>query len=640
MLYLTRMDTNDTLTRMLLEAFTSDEERQFVVAFQMYLNHADHSNTFVISLDDVWKWVGFSRKDPAKRVLIQKHQVGVDFCIETPQNIIENNQSMKALHQDVERFQSNSTDIQNGGHNKEIIRMTIDSFKNLCMMANTEQGKRVRQYYIKMEKVMHDFIKRENEYTLQTIENAHGRTLYTIECEHNSRITKLLHEKDHSIMIGKHNALLVCFTRGKRVFYMCRIMVPNNDTNMLIKVGESDDLPSRIEKLRMQFKCQVYIIEVIESATCNRKFEDHIKKHPQLANYKYNDIINNTRTSTEVFAVRDIQQLNWFKSFVLQEFDTFGSKDNLEGRRLALRQTELDIELLNLQLRLESLKEGKTYVEMRDAFTNTEVQYVTQDVQTETFHSREEKHAVEHEQDFPNDKGDKEEHIANAPALERILEAKRKAHRDTPIVQIYSPTDLTTVVRVFDSVVDAVREMQGTSYTAIRQANQRKTIYKNYRWHFINRADPNPNESKLIETNKQQTHNAGMLAILNPSRTVVLSVHARQKSVAEHLGQSVSTICVAVKYNRPVCTFHIQLWDDVDIHLKNMYLQSHTLPYVHAISRGRIVQKLAPDTYQVVEEYTSQDTARVQNKCSVASLKNAIANDELLHGYRWCFKPN
>ena len=66
---LTRL-SNDYQSKLLLkikDIFTDNEQQLFVTSFYCYLNHT--KNDFVISLDSVWKWCGFTRQDNAKRVI-------------------------------------------------------------------------------------------------------------------------------------------------------------------------------------------------------------------------------------------------------------------------------------------------------------------------------------------------------------------------------------------------------------------------------------------------------------------------------------------------------------------------------------------------------------------------------------------
>ena len=48
--------------------FNDTEQQLFLGSFYCYLNY-DTTNDFVICLNEVWKWLGFTRIDTCKRVL-------------------------------------------------------------------------------------------------------------------------------------------------------------------------------------------------------------------------------------------------------------------------------------------------------------------------------------------------------------------------------------------------------------------------------------------------------------------------------------------------------------------------------------------------------------------------------------------
>ena len=48
-----------------------------------------------------------------------------------------------------------------GGRPEEKIMLNVDTFKNLCMISNTEKGKEIRKYYVKMENILNKIINEE-----------------------------------------------------------------------------------------------------------------------------------------------------------------------------------------------------------------------------------------------------------------------------------------------------------------------------------------------------------------------------------------------------------------------------------------------------------------------------------------------
>ena len=87
--------------------FTETQQQLFASSFYCYLNHNSKSE-FIIDLDDVWKWLGFSRKDPAKVVLDKNFVKDIDYKI--------------VLQQPMENLK--------GGRPKEQILLNISTFKD------------------------------------------------------------------------------------------------------------------------------------------------------------------------------------------------------------------------------------------------------------------------------------------------------------------------------------------------------------------------------------------------------------------------------------------------------------------------------------------------------------------------------
>jgi phage anti-repressor protein len=120
------------------ETFNDSDQQLFISSFYCYLKY-DCKTDFIINMDDVWKWLGFSRKDPCKRI-IEKH-----FTNHTDYKIL--------LHNSVEQV--------HGGQNKEKIVMNVETFKSLCLLANTERSKSVRKYYYKLEQLLHGLLEEQ-----------------------------------------------------------------------------------------------------------------------------------------------------------------------------------------------------------------------------------------------------------------------------------------------------------------------------------------------------------------------------------------------------------------------------------------------------------------------------------------------
>jgi hypothetical protein len=149
---------DERLYEILKEEMKEDEQKQFINSFKIYLEHGDDDTKFIISLDDVWQWVGFSEKGTAKRLLVNK--------------FIENKDYVYHL-----------AERSNGlvGSEKEKILLNVSTFKKFCMKASTTRSNDICNYYIKMEKVLHQYTK-EKCNQLQEFYNKSKKTELIKEC--------------------------------------------------------------------------------------------------------------------------------------------------------------------------------------------------------------------------------------------------------------------------------------------------------------------------------------------------------------------------------------------------------------------------------------------------------------------------
>lgn len=92
---------------------------------------AESPDRFPVDFDKAWRWIGYSRKDSALRALESNFEASDDF------------------HRYVEVVER----PQGGGSPTERMALTADCFKSFCMMAGTEQGKEVRAYFLRCERI-------------------------------------------------------------------------------------------------------------------------------------------------------------------------------------------------------------------------------------------------------------------------------------------------------------------------------------------------------------------------------------------------------------------------------------------------------------------------------------------------------
>jgi phage anti-repressor protein len=130
---------NTKLIDKLKEHFSEEEQRLYVSNLFLYLNYHPVDD-FVVDLDNVWKFIGFSNKGNGKRLLKQHFTENRDYKI--------------ALLRSEKRKNE-------GGYNEETIMLNINTFKKLCLKSNTENADKIHDYYIKLEIVYNELMKEQ-----------------------------------------------------------------------------------------------------------------------------------------------------------------------------------------------------------------------------------------------------------------------------------------------------------------------------------------------------------------------------------------------------------------------------------------------------------------------------------------------
>ena len=118
------------------ETFSTEDQQLFIASFYCFLNHHP-TDDYVVDMDGIWQWLGYSNKQNAKRKLRLAFTESRDYILP----IFKDDQAGKSVG-------------QHGGHNREVIRMNVETFKAFCMMAGTAKGAQVRSYYIQLERTL------------------------------------------------------------------------------------------------------------------------------------------------------------------------------------------------------------------------------------------------------------------------------------------------------------------------------------------------------------------------------------------------------------------------------------------------------------------------------------------------------
>ena len=151
---------------------------QFIDEFFKILNYNEYNEIFFIDFDKVVKWLG-QRKDSTKRTLIDNFVKNVDYTLEKN-----------------DKFR---------GKPKNDILLKQSTFKKLCMISKSKKAKEVREYFLKVEETLVEWISRKNDMLLNDPRygSVEGVILYDVESYFDSPYK----DKVHSGLVVKYKFL-------------------------------------------------------------------------------------------------------------------------------------------------------------------------------------------------------------------------------------------------------------------------------------------------------------------------------------------------------------------------------------------------------------------------------------------------
>ena len=117
--------------------------------YNIYEFNENNNSDYMIDLDIVSKWLD-TRKRKLKETLVKSYNKNIDY-------ILQKEKTRKISKT-----------------NKEIILLTHDCFKRMCLLSRTKKAEEVRTYYLELEKLLNnykDYIIEGLQKTVEILEN-------------------------------------------------------------------------------------------------------------------------------------------------------------------------------------------------------------------------------------------------------------------------------------------------------------------------------------------------------------------------------------------------------------------------------------------------------------------------------------
>ncbi len=297
------------------QEFTDSQQKLFLSSFYCYLNY-DYRNDFVINLEDVWKWLGFSRIDHGKRLILRHFIKDKDYII-----------SVVSDKADV--YFPPTSGKSKVGRKKETVLMNIITFKKLCLKSGTKKADEIHDYFIKLEEITHTVLSEET------------RELQNQLLVRDNKIKKI--ESDN--LLHKHDLILKEYSDNvSNIVYIIR--VASIDNKYVVKIGESRcGLAGRYAEHRKKYP-ECTILDCFRVKRSN-DFEHFL--HSSLREHLYKNLDGHEKEK-ELFLVGEKLSYNYILNLINDNIKNYND-DSLE-----LNKLKLENENLRLQLDLHSNK--------------------------------------------------------------------------------------------------------------------------------------------------------------------------------------------------------------------------------------------------------------------------------------------
>jgi hypothetical protein len=572
---LTNVYNNKFLTK-IQENFSEMEQQLFVASCYCYLNY-NQTADFVIDLDNIWKWLGFSTKQNAKTLLEKFFKIDIDY-----KNLL-----MLAHKQD------SGEEKKHGGHNKETIMLTVKTFKLYCIKAETKKAKEIHEYFIKLEEILQQIIQEEsNELKLQ-LENAKNEIIHLEDKKTQEYNIKLEKQK----ILEREKILLKEYATAGAIFYVIKVKTFENG-RYIVKVGESrKGVLDRYKEHKTKYE-ECLLLDCF-TVNKSKDFETFIKEHDLIRGSKVNDLPSH-ETEMELFLIGKNLSYQSLLNIINNNIKYFNNNDT--------NKLELEIEQLKLMLEMKNSNNDnlliqelvKTVKQLSGKIDNLENS--NKDISSK-LNSLQTKTTTNFQQPL----------ATVGPRLQQIN------------------SETMTINKVYESVAECIKEYNfKVKRPSIVKAIEDNTVYNGFRWAFVDRnTDPNI-IANILPTKQTKTQNLGYIAKLNKEKTEILNVYLDRKNAATSNDYaSSSSLDTPVKNVSLTNGHYYMLYDKCEDELKNNFVQKYGEPLLYKDGVGQYNAE-----NNLVAEFVCKNDCIKQLKMSDKTLSKALDKNLL---YNNCY---
>lgn len=544
---------NDFINK-IKQNFTEDEQQLFVANFYCYLNY--NKNEFIIGLDEIWKWLGYNRIDAAKAALKNNFIINIHYKIVFP-NVQENSKN---------------------GRPKEIIKMTIKTFKKFCLRSGTIKANGIREYYIKMEDLFNESFETQfNELQLQFEQK--DKQLNIIDNENK----KLIKQRQNDKQTERQDILLKQFNRQCNIVYIIKVKTFNNGC-YVIKIGESrNGINERFSEHKRKYD-ECLLLDCFEVRQ-SKQFEHFL--HKELCINKVKNLEGHEKEN-ELLLVGKNLTYEFLLKLINKNIDNYNDNYSL---LIELEQSKIDKQTLET---LSSLNDKSEFLEFCKIITENQRCIMNEFVEIKKFN----------------------EEILNRLDNLSITTYNNFSSNVGGRLQEINP-ETFELIKVYETIEECTKKNPTYNRTLINKAVKNDTIYQGFRWALVDR-ELNPNIIHDIQpTIDSKQYNTGYIAKLNSDKTEIFNVYLNKSIASLSNGYSSANVLdIVVKDKKLYKGYYYMYFSDCNEKVKKDFIYNHG---------GVILYKNGIGKYNE-EDNLIQEFIHRENCCKISGLNFKTLN--------------
>jgi len=420
--------------------------------------------------------------------------------------------------------------------------------------------------------------------------------------------------QQHRIYLDAYN--------NKKIVYVCKLR--NVDDKILIKIGKSEHLTNRIRQILDTYNnVTPTLINVFESSDFSN-FETHIHGDNFIKKYRFNETSKNGKGSREIYLVNEEEYNEMIKiiKIIKPQYDN----NDLKLLEKQIEAGQVESERLKIQIPLAEIELKKSENELKKREIELEIIKIEESIKNQEEEEKEKENSEEEEEE-------EKEISKEEPQLFTIR--KRNHSSRIPKIYQYNPDNLTTPIKMYNGPSDVERQNATFSPTPLKLASKNNTIYKGFRWLYVNRNEEPPQELEPTKETKNVSPEVQFIAMIDIKKTKILAVYSNQKQAVEARNLKCNSFTRAIQQQSLSSGMYWNFFDKCSEEMQTEYLSHSKLPEKYVPACSKKVQQIDPKTNEIIKTYNSNREVCNLAQISTAIIRRITETGEIYNGYKW-----